>query len=147
MQDMTTIARCQFQGAAVSGYHVEIDDGEGFRFAGEVECPAHTVDGLTPGTAYRFRVRAENQAGKSSFSKPTEGVTGATLPGSTVVLSQMFATWCFLQHFVREHEQQEYIANVANWKWNPAYFRDDHVTQNAPNELPYHRYGRTDSCA
>jgi hypothetical protein len=75
------------QGAAVAAYTVEVssDRGRSFRFAAETSETAHTLTGLTAGTLYGFRVRAENQARSLSLlltrvcARRTNGAT-LTLP-------------------------------------------------------------------
>lgn len=68
-------------GGNVTGYEVEMDDGSGFRHvarAAERQC---TVEGLRSGILYKFRVRAENEAGRSLWSPLGEGRTSAVPPG------------------------------------------------------------------
>ena len=69
-------------GAEVSGYQVEIDDGQGgeFSFVGHSHEPHFSVAGLRSGLAYKFRVRAENAEGKSLWSPVCVARTAATPP-------------------------------------------------------------------
>ncbi|GBF99904.1 hypothetical protein Rsub_12812 [Raphidocelis subcapitata] len=78
-------------GAPISGYTLEVDDGRGgdFRIAHTgAECRA-TVAGLRSGLPYRFRLLAENMEGRSYWSAPTTATTAATVPSTPVGLAVM----------------------------------------------------------
>lgn len=68
-------------GGTVTGYEVEMDDGGGFRHVARSPDRQCTVQGLRSGILYKFRVRAENEAGRSLWSPPGEGRTAAVAPG------------------------------------------------------------------
>lgn len=71
-------------GAEVTGYAIEMDDGAGgeFSFVGHSVEPHFSLAGLRSGLAYRFRVRAENSEGRSQWSALSEGRTAAMPPAS-----------------------------------------------------------------
>jgi hypothetical protein len=71
-------------GAEVTGYAVEMDDGAGgeFSFVGHSVEPHFALAGLRSGVPYRFRVRGENAEGRSQWSAVCEGRTAATPPAS-----------------------------------------------------------------
>ncbi|KAL4434999.1 hypothetical protein ABPG77_003824 [Micractinium sp. CCAP 211/92] len=68
-------------GGTVTGYEVEMDDGSGFRHVARSAERQCTVHGLHSGILYKFRVRAENEAGRSLWSPLGEGRTAAVPPG------------------------------------------------------------------
>jgi len=75
-------------GSAISGYRLEASGDDGVTWAA-VSMPAGTVTsylvtGLANGTAYRFRVAADNGVGGGPFSAPSTAVTPQGAPGSSV---------------------------------------------------------------
>lgn len=64
-------------GAAIDGYEVDVPELDKI-----VKCTASpcVIDGLTNGTAYRFRVRALNDVGRSGWSDLSDSVVPATTP-------------------------------------------------------------------
>ncbi|GFR50352.1 hypothetical protein Agub_g12561 [Astrephomene gubernaculifera] len=71
-------------GSPVTGYSLERDDGAGGDFALVYGGPntTFTLKGLRPGTGYRFRLRADNDEGRSIWSATTTLLTGAAPPSS-----------------------------------------------------------------
>ena len=71
-------------GSEISGYQVERDDGRGgpFQFLHHGAGTACTAAGLASGLVYRFRVRAENEAGRSQWSAPAQARTAAATPSA-----------------------------------------------------------------
>ncbi|GIL82863.1 hypothetical protein Vretifemale_11765 [Volvox reticuliferus] len=75
-------------GSPIIGYCLERDDGAGSDFMHCYVGPNtwHTVKNLKPGTVYRFRLRADNDEGKSMWSMISATMTGAAPPDSPVAL-------------------------------------------------------------
>ncbi|GLI67326.1 hypothetical protein VaNZ11_011513, partial [Volvox africanus] len=75
-------------GSPIIGYCLERDDGVGSDFMHCYVGPNtwHTVKHLKPGTLYRFRLRADNDEGKSMWSTISAIMTGAAPPDSPVAL-------------------------------------------------------------
>ncbi|PNH07060.1 Fibronectin type-III domain-containing protein 3A [Tetrabaena socialis] len=75
-------------GSPIICYCLERDDGAGGDFSHVYAGPntLHVVKGLRPGTQYRFRLRADNDEGKSMWSGTTTLSTGAAPPDSPVSL-------------------------------------------------------------
>ncbi|XP_052830846.1 fibronectin type-III domain-containing protein 3A, partial [Octopus bimaculoides] len=70
-------------GTKVFNYHVEMDDGEGFRNiynGAELEC---SCDGLIPGSTYNVHVACSGPGGKSDFSDSISVTTPAVIPGQS----------------------------------------------------------------
>ncbi|KIZ02144.1 fibronectin type III domain containing 3A, partial [Monoraphidium neglectum] len=69
-------------GAAISGYTLEVDDGRGgdFRLAYTGSNTKATVEGLQSGLPFRFRLQADNIEGRSFWSTPAVATTAATAP-------------------------------------------------------------------
>jgi fibronectin type III domain-containing protein 3 len=69
-------------GAEVTGYQVEMDDGEGgeMAFVGRTHEAQFSVGRLRSGLTYQFRVRAENSEGYSQWSRVSEARTAPTPP-------------------------------------------------------------------
>lgn len=72
----------QGNGADVTGYLVEADDGHGgeFRLMGRTPHPQYGLTGLASGLDYRMRVRAENVEGLSAWSPTCIARTAARPP-------------------------------------------------------------------
>ena len=70
-------------GSPIAAYDLEVDDGGGdFVRLYHGPSPSFSVAGLRGGAVYRFRVRAENDAGRSLWSTPTEATTAAAVPAA-----------------------------------------------------------------
>ncbi|KAG2434770.1 hypothetical protein HXX76_007655 [Chlamydomonas incerta] len=80
-------------GSPITGYCLERDDGGSGDFTLEYAGPntSHTVKGLKPGQVYRFRLRADNDEGKSMWSSTAALSTGAAPPDSPVALQVVTA--------------------------------------------------------
>ncbi|EFJ41212.1 hypothetical protein VOLCADRAFT_119739 [Volvox carteri f. nagariensis] len=75
-------------GSPIIGYRLERDDGPGTEFRHCYVGPNtwHTVTKLSPGTVYRFRLRADNDEGQSTWSPTASLLTGAAPPDSPAAL-------------------------------------------------------------
>ena len=84
---LTWTAPASNGGRAISGYGIEWSSNGGGTWTrvtsntGSADT-AFTVTGLTPGTAYIFRVRANNVAGSGAWSANSAAVTPYTVPGA-----------------------------------------------------------------
>eukprot|EP00198_Chlamydomonas_reinhardtii_P010739 XP_001700076.1 predicted protein [Chlamydomonas reinhardtii] len=80
-------------GSPITAYCLERDDGGVGDFTLEYAGPntSCTVKGLKPGQAYRFRLRADNDEGKSMWSSTASLSTGAAPPDSPVALQVVTA--------------------------------------------------------
>ena len=64
-------------GSPITGYNLEMKSSSDIKWkkvTEGIEDTKYTVEGLTEGTSYEFRVQAENKAGASQPSKGTNAV-------------------------------------------------------------------------
>ncbi|KAE8744685.1 hypothetical protein FOCC_FOCC008688, partial [Frankliniella occidentalis] len=120
-------------GAHIQQYILECDNGTGvFSEAFRTRAKQHNLSRLQPGTAYRFRLAAVNECGRSNYSEIVTYVTAGNVPSppNPPILRSAAVTGLHLA-WTRRQGDEEFVLQMddrySNYGYMPVYTgRDTH---------------------